>query len=81
MKQPLASETGSQVKPWFRVEMYKSLFTTLALFAFGIALLLTGLGGWADMMGKPLVFSKQHAWNDGIVVMLIAIFFLLLSRA
>lgn len=60
--------------------MYKRELTVLAILSFGIALLLTGLGGWADMLGQSFSVSKEHAWNDGIVMMLLAIFLLLLSK-
>jgi hypothetical protein len=61
--------------------MYKQAATILAILSFVLALVLTGIGGLSDMLHRPLYFSKQHAWNDGIVMMLIAIFFLLLARA
>lgn len=60
--------------------MNKQLFTTLAILSFLVSLLLTGLGGWADLLGKPVILTKQHAWNDGIFMMLIAIFFLILAK-
>lgn len=60
--------------------MYKRELTFFAIVAFVVALLLTGLGGWADMLGKSFYVSKEHAWNDGIVMMLLAIFLLLLSK-
>ncbi len=60
--------------------MFKKLFIAIALLAFFVSLSLTAVGGYADLLGRPLVISKQHAWNDGIFLMLIAIFFLLLSR-
>ena len=61
--------------------MKTSFLQTAAIVAFGIALLLTGLGGWADLLGRSFYVSKEHAWNDGIVMMLVAIFLLLLSRS
>lgn len=61
--------------------MNKQFFTTLAILSFFIALALTALGGWSDMLGRPFVVSKQHAWNDGMFMMLIAIFFLVLAKA
>jgi hypothetical protein len=60
--------------------MYKNLFFTLAILSFIFALIATGLGGYLDMIGKPVILTKQHAWNDGIFMILLAIFFLLLSR-
>lgn len=52
-----------------------------AIAAFVLALVLTGVGGWANMMGKPIVLTERHAWNDGLFLMLAAIFLLLLSKA
>jgi hypothetical protein len=60
--------------------MYKQTATILAILSFIVALILTGVGGLSDMLDRPLYFSKQHAWNDGIMMMLVAIFLLLLSR-
>jgi hypothetical protein len=41
----------------------------------GMAFLVTGLGGLQDMFGVKLPMSKEHGWNDGIFLMLAAIFF------
>jgi thiol:disulfide interchange protein len=60
--------------------MYKNQLTFLAILVFLMALVLTGLGGWSDMLGKPFVVTKQHAWNDGLFLLGVAIFLLLLSR-
>ena len=60
--------------------MYKQEFTLFAILLFVFALILTALGGWSDMMGRPFLVTKQHAWNDGIFLMLAGIFFLLLAR-
>ncbi len=60
---------------------WKGSLRYAAIAAFLLALLLTGIGGWSNMIGKALVITEQHAWNDGIVMMLIAIFLLLLSRS
>jgi hypothetical protein len=60
--------------------MYRRELTFLAIGVFLVALLLTGIGGFSDMLGTPFVVSKQHAWNDGLFLMLAAIFLLLLSR-
>jgi hypothetical protein len=61
--------------------MYKQTLTWLAIGSLLVALLLTGVGGWSDLVGRPLVVSKQHAWNDGLFLMLVGIFLLLLARA
>ena len=49
---------------------------TLAFLLVIIAILLTGFGGIVDMLNPPLTvrLTKEHAWNDGIFLMLIAIF-------
>lgn len=60
--------------------MYKQTLTWIAIFALLLALVLTGVGGWSDLLGRPIVVSKQHAWNDGIFLMLVGIFLLLLAR-
>lgn len=40
-----------------------------------IALVLTGIGGWLDLTDSQLSlhFTSQHAWNDGLFLMLVAI--------
>lgn len=58
---------------------YKSQLRVLAMIAFVLALVSAGLGGWADMTGKPLVISKEHGWSDSILMMLAAIFLLMMS--
>ena len=60
--------------------MYKKELTFLALLAFFLAMVATGLGGWADMLGANFIVTKQHAWNDGIFMILVAIFLLVLSQ-
>lgn len=46
------------------------LLTALVVMAF----LVTGLGGLQDLFGVRLPMSKEHGWNDGIFLMLVAIF-------
>lgn len=46
------------------------LLTALVVMAF----LVTGLGGLQDILGVRLPMSKEHGWNDGIFLMLVAIF-------
>ncbi len=46
----------------------------LLIFLVVAAFLATGLGGLQDMLGINLVVTKQHGWNDGIFLMLTAIF-------
>jgi len=33
----------------------------------------TGLGGLQDMLGIRLPMSREHGWNDGIFLILVAI--------
>ena len=61
--------------------MWKTQLRYAALIAFLAALILTGIGGWSNMLGKALVITEQHAWNDGLFLILAAIFLLLLSFA
>jgi hypothetical protein len=58
---------------------WKSNLRYAAIVAFVVALVLTGIGGWSNMLGKALVITEQHAWNDGLFMMMVAIFLLLLS--
>jgi hypothetical protein len=58
---------------------WKGTLRYAAILAFVIALVLTGIGGWSNMIGKALVITEQHAWNDGLFMMMVAIFLLLLS--
>ena len=46
------------------------LLTALVVMAF----LVTGLGGLQDILGIKLPMSKEHGWNDGIFLILVAIF-------
>ena len=59
--------------------MFNKPLRYAAIVAFLIALVLTGIGGWSNMIGKALVITEQHAWNDGLFMMVVAIFLLLLS--
>lgn len=59
--------------------MYKAALRYTAILIFSIALLLTGLGGLSNMLGKPLILIEQHAWNDGMFLIMVANFLLFLS--
>jgi hypothetical protein len=48
--------------------------TVLLTVLVGMAFLVTGLGGLQDMLGVRLPMSKEHGWNDGMFLMLVAIF-------
>ena len=50
-----------------------------AVIAFLMSLVLTGIGGVSNMLGRAIVFTEQHAWNDGLFLMMAAIFLLLFS--
>lgn len=56
--------------------MYKKVFLILAFVAFAMGLVLTGLGGWMDGLRTQFVLTKEHAWNDGFTMILVAIFLL-----
>jgi hypothetical protein len=43
------------------------------VFLVTMAFLATGLGGLQDMLGIQLPMSKEHGWNDGIFLILVAI--------
>ncbi len=49
----------------------------LAFFLVAMSSISTGLGGWMDMTGRPIVISREHAWNDGMFAVLVAIFLVL----
>ncbi len=61
--------------------MFKKQLRYAAMIAFLFALLLTGIGGWSNMIGRALVITEEHAWNDGLFLMMAAIFLLLFSFA
>jgi len=48
--------------------------TVLLTVLVGMAFLVTGLGGLQDILGVRLPMSKEHGWNDGIFLILVAIF-------
>jgi hypothetical protein len=48
--------------------------TVLLTVLVGLAFLVTGLGGLQDLFGIRLPMSKEHGWNDGVFLMLVAIF-------
>ena len=58
---------------------WQSQMRFLALIAFVLAIISTAIGGWADITKKPGIISKKHAWNDGLFLILAAIFLLILS--
>jgi len=55
--------------------MSRSLLWILVL----IALVATGLGGALDMIENGGL-TKEHAWNDGLFMMLLAIFLALVIQ-
>jgi hypothetical protein len=40
----------------------------------------TGLGGLQDMLGIRLPMSREHGWNDGIFLILVAILVALVMK-
>ncbi len=60
-------------------EMLKTYLRYFALLIFVVAIVSTGLGGWVNMTGHPIVITEQHAWNDGLFMILVAIFLVLFS--
>ena len=55
--------------------MTRSLLWILVL----IALLATGLGGALDLVENGRL-TKEHMWNDGLFMILLAIFFALIIQ-
>jgi len=51
----------SPLKKWLLI-----ILVTAAFFA-------TGLGGLQDMLGADWIVTKQHGWNDGVFLILVAI--------
>jgi hypothetical protein len=45
-------------------------FTWILLLA---AFISASLGGFSDMLGRPLFITKQHAWMDASFLVLVAI--------
>ena len=60
-------------------EMFNKQLRYVSIAAFLLALILTGIGGWSNMIGRALVITEQHLWNDGLFMIMVAIFLLLLS--
>jgi len=51
-----------------------------AIFIAILAVILTGLGGAMDAWkGHNIKITKEHAWNDGIFLILLAIFVVLVA--
>lgn len=39
-----------------------------------VAVAMTGLGGWMDMVGlRSVPMSREHAWNDALFLVLLVI--------
>jgi hypothetical protein len=55
----------------------RQLLLYFAFFLVITSFLSTGLGGWVDLTGRPLMITREHAWNDGIFAVLVAIFIVL----
>lgn len=53
--------------------MNKGTVRVITLFLIVMAIGLAAAGGLSDMLDKPIVLSKQHAWMDASFVLLLAI--------
>lgn len=53
--------------------MNKGTVRTITLFLIVVAIGLAAAGGLSDMLDKPIILSKQHAWMDASFVLLLAI--------
>ncbi len=51
----------------------------VAIVMISIALLMTGIGGLLDIVKSDYKISREHAWNDGMFLVLVAISVLLLD--
>jgi hypothetical protein len=52
----------------------------LLVFLVVMAFVATGLGGLQDFFGIKLVMSREHGWNDGIFLILVAILVALVMK-
>lgn len=50
---------------------------TIAVFVLILAFMMTGLGGMMDMACNHYELTRQHMWNDGLFLGIIAIAILL----
>jgi hypothetical protein len=48
-----------------------------ALIVMAAAVILTGLGGTLDMYAHEFRITRQHMWNDGVFMAVLAVFVLL----
>ena len=51
-----------------------------ALILLIIALILTGFGGWMDMSYNQWQLTRDHIWNDGLFLGIVAIALLVWSK-
>ena len=55
--------------------------TDIIIFLIVLALVSTAVGGWLDITRNDSFFiTKEHAWNDGKVLLLLAITLLCLRK-
>lgn len=52
--------------------MNRAFIRPLTLFLVVIAILLQAVGGFFDLMGKPIYITKEHAWMDASFLILLA---------
>lgn len=57
----------------------RAILMNTAIFLALMSILATGLGGYIDMMKQPVMVTREHAWNDGIYVVLLAIFMVMVA--
>jgi hypothetical protein len=55
----------------------RQILLYFAFFLVATSFVSTGLGGWVDLTGSSLIITREHAWNDGLFVLLVAIFIVL----
>ena len=57
----------------------RGLLLNIAIVLAFLSIVSTGLGGWIDMTNRPVIISREHAWNDGIYVVLLAILLVMIA--
>jgi hypothetical protein len=63
--------------------MRRGLIISLISILVVIALLMQGIGGWLNMTGQEstvLRITSEHAWNDGMFLLVFAILITVLYR-
>jgi hypothetical protein len=55
------------------INIYKMKIITIVLLV--LSVILMSMGGLSDLLGRSLLLSKEHYWNDGMYVVLVALLF------